>query len=38
MPLEPHQFGRIDQVAYPAPAALILNNPVDVSNTEEQEP
>jgi hypothetical protein len=38
MPLQPHQFGRIDQVAYPAPAALVLSNPVDVSNSEEQLP
>jgi hypothetical protein len=34
MPLQPYQFGRIEQVAYPAPA-LAVTNPVDVVNTEQ---
>ena len=38
VPLQPHQFGRIDQVAYPVPAALGLGNPVDVAHREEQQP
>jgi hypothetical protein len=38
VPLQPRQFGRIDQVAYPVPAALDLGNPVDVAHREEQLP
>ena len=36
LPLQPHQIGRIDQVAYPAPV-LPITNSIDVS-TMEQEP
>jgi len=36
MPLQPRQFGRIDQVAFPPPPELPITNPVDVSNTEQQ--
>lgn len=34
LPLQPFQFGKIDQVAYP-PQDLPITNPVDVSNMEE---
>ncbi len=32
--LQPHQFGRIDQVAYPAPVLPIMNS-IDVSTMEQ---
>ncbi len=38
MPLQPHQFGKVDQVAYPprqSQAPLELSDPIDVSNQEE---
>ncbi|WP_272005697.1 cell division protein FtsL [Roseovarius sp. ZX-A-9] len=38
MPLQPYQFGRIDQVAFPpADQPLIFDNPIDVSD-QEQDP
>ncbi len=36
MPLQPYQFGRVDQVSFPAPPELPITNPVDVSNSEQQ--
>ncbi|AWZ21190.1 conserved hypothetical protein [Roseovarius sp. EC-HK134] len=35
LPLQPYQFGRVDQVSFPKPAELPITNPVDVSNTEQ---
>lgn len=35
LPLRPNQFGQVDQVAYPAPAALPIVNAIDVSNMED---
>lgn len=35
LPLQPYQFGKIDQVAYPAEDELPITNPVDVINLEE---
>lgn len=35
LPLQPYQFGKIDQVAYPAQEPLPITNPVDVSNMED---
>jgi len=32
-PLEPTQFGQIDQVSYPIPPAQFMNDPMDVSGT-----
>ena len=34
LPLQPYQFGRIDQVAYPPDAPLPITNPVDVISLE----
>ena len=39
LPFRPDQFGRADQVAYPAPPSLDLSQPVDVSSAgAEQQP
>ncbi len=39
LPLRPDQFGRVDEVAYPQPAALEFSNGVDVSTmTQESRP
>ncbi|WP_299148839.1 cell division protein FtsL [uncultured Tateyamaria sp.] len=37
LPFRPDQFGRVDEVAYPAPPALILENAVEVSGELEEE-
>jgi len=34
LPLQPYQFGKIDQVAYPPEDPLPIRNPVDLSNME----
>jgi len=36
LPLQPYQFGRIDQVAFPEDDNLPILNPVDVSNMDEE--
>jgi len=38
MPMQSDQFGRIDQVAFPAPPSLSITNAVDVSNMPSEEP
>ncbi len=35
LPLRPDQFGRVDQVPYPAPDLLPIVNPIDVMNLEQ---
>ena len=41
LPLQPHQFGRVDQVSYPPDEAegvvLDLSNSIDVSDMEDEE-
>mgnify|MGYP001794275809 CR=1 FL=1 len=32
MPLKPDQFGRVDQIAYPAPPELPITDPIEVSS------
>lgn len=34
LPLQPYQFGRIDQVSYPPEELLPITNPIDVMNME----
>lgn len=36
LPLQPYQFGRIDQVVFPEDDNLPVLNPVDVSNMDEE--
>ncbi len=36
LPLQPYQFGRIDQVMFPEDDKLPVLNPVDVSNMDEE--
>lgn len=39
LPLQPDQFGRVDEVSFPAVPLLPITNPVDVSTmSEEQQP
>ncbi|WP_299611952.1 cell division protein FtsL [uncultured Tateyamaria sp.] len=38
LPFRPDQFGHVDEVAYPAPPALIIDNAVEVSGELEQQP
>ncbi len=37
LPLQPHQFGKIDQVAFPPDEPLPITNPVDVSTMQSDE-
>lgn len=37
LPLQPYQFGKIDQVSYPPEDPLPITNPVDVINLEDAE-
>lgn len=37
LPLQPYQFGKIDQVAYPPEEPLPITNAIDVSNMEEDQ-
>lgn len=37
LPLQPYQFGKVDQVSYPPKELLPITNPVDVINTETPE-
>lgn len=38
MPLEPDQFGRVDQIAYPMPEELPITDPIEISSAGAQEP
>ena len=38
LPLNPDQFGQVDQVAFPPPPMLPITNPVDVSSAAEVDP
>ena len=40
MPLEPDQFGRVDQIAYPQEPDLPITDPIEISSAgaQEQEP
>lgn len=37
LPFQPHQFGKIDQVAYPQSEMLPITNPVEVSDMEQNQ-
>ncbi|WP_109466537.1 cell division protein FtsL [Albibacillus kandeliae] len=36
LPLRPDQFGRVDEVSYPAEPLLPITNPVDISSMSEE--
>lgn len=38
LPFRPDQFGYVDEVAYPMPPAIVIDNAVEVSGELEQQP
>jgi hypothetical protein len=38
MPLEPDQFGRVDQIAYPVPPELPITDPIEISSAGAEQP
>ncbi|MHA6347365.1 cell division protein FtsL [Roseivivax sp. CAU 1761] len=38
LPFRAEQFGRVDQVAYPAPPDLVISDPVDVTSAGADQP
>ena len=38
LPFRPEQFGRVDQISYPAPPIMELSQPIDLSSEGEERP